>query len=58
MNVINPVLTVLHTFQIVMGPAKGDLFKKYEASWGLVHKYPTIFKNSTTHILSDIVKHP
>lgn len=25
---------------------------------GLVHKYPTIFENSTTHILSDQVKHP
>ena len=25
MNVINPILTILHTF------AKGDLFKKYEA---------------------------
>ena len=31
MNVINPTLTVLHTFQIVMGLAKGGLFKKYEA---------------------------
>lgn len=31
MNVINPILTVLHTFQIVVGLAKGDLFKKYEA---------------------------
>lgn len=58
MHIINPILTVLHTFEIVMGPAKGDLYKKYEASWGLVHKYPTIFENSTTCILSDQVKRP
>ena len=32
MHIINPILTVLHTFEIVMGPAKGDLYKKYEAS--------------------------
>lgn len=47
MNVINPILTVLHTFQIVMGLAKGGLFKKYEALYTSIQLFlktaPLIF---------------
>lgn len=47
MNVINPILTILHTFQIVMGLAKGDLFKKYEALYTSIQLFlktaPVIF---------------
>jgi len=47
MHITNPILTVVHTFQIVMGLAKGDLSKKYEALYTSIQLFlktaPLIF---------------